>query len=1038
MTPLRTIGAVAAILTGVLPAAGSESVDVRLLNPALPPIYGAPISLLREDETCQVEVRVTSGSVWSAAAATEREVTVRYAAEQVLEGRMDYGQMGSQKATPYNLKTAKAFSGEQPLVLKPGPGGVLLGTATFAPKPFRYGLFALEIRVLDKSGQELVRKNFEYEALMKLPLEKPGNIAGYDAYGAHYYGGDPNSDFPKPSPAERRVLSDHGFTWAHLLGCWEFVHTAPGRIQRLDLLDAWVDAARQQNARIIFMLADGAHAYTGKRLTGIPSLSNTAAHWDMSLYREWAETLFQRYKGKVEVWDAWNEPDSKEFAQAEDRDLQALRIVRTLKEKYAPQSKIILSPHTHDGLNYLKRLLEKGAAKELDGIGVHPYRGLAPEVPEPDAYTGNARGVATFLEEMDETHELLKAYHVNPPDVYITEKNYNLNFLMQYNELDQVNFMMRLQILARTRDYIKSCINHAPRNGRLLLPAYPNLIVHLMDAAFRKRIEVEDPEIYGFLFEKSDGRVSLPLWSIKGEKVVELSGLRDEPRVTDMYGNPLPIRFNRKEGRLDFLRLTTSPLYVLAPKGSQPKLALTRLLEVAAPRSVERGGRFKLAVRVRELANPPARLVVQTLAGWQISPSAETPIAAAGKYEFSVKIPENIEAGDYSVNVLLVASDERTLAIESADLSVVLPVSASRKKYGFLIASDFGKEGLGGWTLQKSQTTIEMAQDDGEDVVRLTQKGIDHPGVMEQMTADLPYGALSFEIRRMSRQQSFGVQLGALKLAFDKEQRLGYYNRKGEFEPVANSVVGTWQTVRVMFSAPDGWFRLWLDDKFCGQFPLPERSGGLANLRFMTGTTLTNEPAVFLLKNIRLTRIEPVTWEKEKPVLHWSFCGPFPNRLDPGTMKRPFETEVDGLRALGGEVSLAAAPGWEVKGPDGKLLVFTPFEAPNSKYQNIPMVDFFTVKDLGLFQNQSDILCYGIAYLVSPTEREATLRLSSDDGYALWVNHAPVGKFNVWPYGHSIGQSAQTYSVKLRQGLNVFLIKVDQGGGGYGFYCEVK
>ena len=155
-------------------------------------------------------------------------------------------------------------------------------------------------------------------------------------------------------------------------------------------------------------------------------------------------------------------------------------------------------------------------------------------------------------------------------------------------------------------------------------------------------------------------------------------------------------------------------------------------------------------------------------------------------------------------------------------------------------------------------------------------------------------------------------------------------------------------------------------------------------------------------------------------------------------MKRPFELDTDYLQSLGGEANLSAAPGNGVKDQGGKLLLFSPFEAPNAAFQGIPMVDFFKVKDLGLHQDQGDILCYGMAYLVSPAEREVTISLSSDDGYTLWVNHKLIGKFNSWPYGHSVGQSIQKYTVKLRQGLNVFLIKVDQGSGGYGFYCEVK
>ena len=1025
----RLIGSFTLVLFTAFSAMAGEVFEAKLLDESIP--YGAPVSIIPSGQPLRLEVSVPGGT-------QERIVTVRYESNQVLVGRMDYAVMGAQVGTGLNQKVAKTFEGEQSLTLKSTSSGTLAGTLVIEPKPYRYGLFALTIRVLDAGGKELAKKNLEYITMLSLPLDKPGNITGFDAYNWRYCLDDPHGPPPKPTATEQHMLTDFGFSWVHFLGHWEYAHAAPGQIKRLDMLDLWVDAARKQNAQIVFMLADGAHAYDGKPPTGIAALSNTAAHWDMNLYREWAETIISRYKDKIAIWDAWNEPDSKEFAQAEDRDLQALKIVYELKEKYCPETKVIFSPHTHNGLNYLKRLLDKGAAKYLDGIGVHPYRGLAPEQPEPDAYTGNTSGVATFLDELAETHQLLVDHHVDPPNVYITEKNYNLNYLNQYNELDQANMMIRMQILARTLDYIKMFINHAPVNGRMVLPAYPNLVFHLMDASFKRRLALDDPEIYGFVFEKSDGRVAVPLWSVKGEKVVEVSGLQGEPAVTDMYGNPIPVQYNSTAGRVEFLRLSPSPVYVLAPKGSQPKVAISHLVEVTAPAKVENGATFKLSVNVRELADKPEKLTVQAMDGWQIAPAAERQIDAAGLQAFTVSVPAGAEVGDYPVIVSLTAADGRALAIESADVSVALPVSDYLQKNGIVLASDFGGAGLSGWTLQKSQTVIEVAKEDGEDVVRLTQKGIDDPGRLEQHTPPIAYGTLTFDLKRSSKQQPFTVQLGKLKLTFDQEQRLGYHDRTGKFVPVGDTVIDAWQTVRVMFSAPDGWFRLWLGEQFCGQFPLPESNPGLADLRFMTGTLLTNKPAVFLLKDIRLTKLEAVTWEKEKPALRWSFCGPFPNRIDPKTMKRSFEVETDYLKALGGEANLAAAPGLGVKDPEGKLLPFSPFTEPNAKFGEIPMVDFFKVKELGLFQDQADILCYGMAYLVSPAEREATFTLSSDDGYALWVNHKPVGHLNAWPYGHSMGQSVQRYRVKLHKGLNPILIKVDQGNNGYGFYCEVN
>ena len=82
------------------------------------------------------------------------------------------------------------------------------------------------------------------------------------------------------------------------------------------------------------------------------------------------------------------------------------------------------------GSNYLEGILKLGAGKYLDGIGLHPYRGLAPEIPESDAYTGNPTGKTTYPSTIQQLTELLGKYGV-PKDIYVTELELCLEFVDQ-------------------------------------------------------------------------------------------------------------------------------------------------------------------------------------------------------------------------------------------------------------------------------------------------------------------------------------------------------------------------------------------------------------------------------------------------------------------------------------------------------------------------------------------------------------------------------------------------------------------------------
>lgn len=1024
-------------LMNTLFADTKSAIEFSPLDQALPYENGMPVALLTSGEALQVRVSLQSSP--NESPTKYQELTARFQVRQILSGRADYGKMGSQIAVGRNLKVFKTSEGEQVLSLKPVAEDRLAGTLSIMPPPGHYGLFEIEIQIFDKNGVQLGGHRVEYAVGSALPSNKSGNIAGFDAFNWRYISGDPQGSIPRPTQIEKRILKDYGFSWVHFLGEWDRVHLAPGNIQRLEILDEWIDVAREQGAKIIFMLADGAHAYEGQKPTGIPTLSNKASHWDMDHYREWAETIISRYKDKVAVWDVWNEPDSKEFAQAEDRDLQALKIVHELRDKYCPQSKVILSPHTHAGLNYLKHLLEKGAGAYLDGIGVHPYRGVAPETPEPDAFVGNPKGAATFLEEIEETHALLKQYGVNPPDVYITEVNYNLNYLSQYDELNQADMMVRMQILARTLNYVRSFINHAPCNGRLLLPTQPNLIAHLADTTFKKWTEVPERSLYAPQFEKSDETIIVPLWSIKGEKLLEISGLSGEPSLTDKFGNKISVSFDAENGRLGPLHVAQSTVFLTAPRGSNPVVSLLRLIDVKAPETATQGEKLTVSVAVRDFAQKSAKLSLQAFDGWSVNPTPDRTITASGSQEFEVSVPLDAQEGVYPIIASLTGADGRLLGVESVDVSVALPGAALREKLGIVVASDFTNEGLFGWTIQQGQSSIRLEDLGKERVVAFTQSGLDYAGILERQTSPVPYGVLTFDILPMTERQSFTVQFGDLRLTFDNQRGIGYYGKDGKWISFSKLVSKKALSVRILFSAPDGWFQVWLDGKSHGQFALPQHPKGFASLRVSTGVLMTAEkPTTFILKNIQVSQIEPSVFAEKTSALHWSICGPFPNRPDPKTQKRPFESDKDFLETVGGESGVVAIPGLKVRDPEGNVLEFTSFENPNTQYNSIPMFDFFMIKDLKLSQQQSDILCYAQAYVVSPKDQKAIFTISSDDGNALWVNSQPAGKFNPWPFGQSIGQREQKYPVQLRNGLNSLLLKVDQGNGGYGFYCKLE
>jgi len=176
---------------------------------------------------------------------------------------------------------------------------------------------------------------------------------------------------------------------------------------------------------------------------------------------------------------------------------------------------------------------------------------------------------------------------------------------------------------------------------------------------------------------------------------------------------------------------------------------------------------------------------------------------------------------------------------------------------------------------------------------------------------------------------------------------------------------------------------------------------------------------------------------KELFIRSWLICGPFPN---PGGRKKGEVVEdvrkvgckgfdEDFLISQGGEINVEPREGmkqvyqgslskgkkhrcgWQVK------------ESPEA------MIDFYKQ-----FDPYEYIIVYAVCYVISDETKDALIKLGSDDGYKLWVNHKLIG----WDHIHRSSLPDQnTHRIKLKKGKNIILIKIDQDFGGINFYLRL-
>ena len=98
------------------------------------------------------------------------------------------------------------------------------------------------------------------------------------------------------------------------------------------------------------------------------------------------------------------------------------------------------------------------------------------------------------------------------------------------------------------------------------------------------------------------------------------------------------------------------------------------------------------------------------------------------------------------------------------------------------------------------------------------------------------------------------------------------------------------------------------------------------------------------------------------------------------------------------------------------------------------VIDFLSVEHLSLGGVVDNILTYSACWLECEKDMNMQIRVGSDDGYKLWVDHKLIGNEHVY---RPAEQDQESYDIKLSKGMHLVLIKVDQGPGEFKFMMRV-
>ncbi|HWL66684.1 MAG TPA: family 1 glycosylhydrolase [Actinomycetota bacterium] len=231
-----------------------------------------------------------------------------------------------------------------------------------------------------------------------------------------------------------------------------------------DLLDEVVDETRKRGMHVLATLwRTPAWANNGAGVIAPPT--------DASEYGRIAEWAARRYRGRIEAWEVWNEPNLSDFFRGSAADYAKLLKASYRRFKQGdPNAKVLMGGPSANDTDWLERVYKAGAAGHFDIMATHPYQGMADYPPEhPDD------GNVWWLTHTPAVRRLMKRFGDGNKKIWFTEFGWSShrnwkgveNWDRGVSAKVQGKYLVRtLKFVAREYPYVKKVFWYNERNRK--------------------------------------------------------------------------------------------------------------------------------------------------------------------------------------------------------------------------------------------------------------------------------------------------------------------------------------------------------------------------------------------------------------------------------------------------------------------------------------------------------------------------------------------------------------------------------------------
>jgi hypothetical protein len=207
------------------------------------------------------------------------------------------------------------------------------------------------------------------------------------------HAGETTEEFP--------LLDELGVSWVLSTFYWSRIEPAPEEWD-FTRYDSLVDNCKNHGKKILAVLAyDTPWLYKNGKTRKYISPEN------LPRYLRFVEETVNRYRGKVDAWEIWNEPNWFFWKGPKKDYFELARVTAQRIRELDPETPVLLGAFWRTPNSFIREMFKYGALENAKAIAFHPY-GTTPKA---------------VLKLYDDFLAILEQYHFTG-DIWVTEVGY--------------------------------------------------------------------------------------------------------------------------------------------------------------------------------------------------------------------------------------------------------------------------------------------------------------------------------------------------------------------------------------------------------------------------------------------------------------------------------------------------------------------------------------------------------------------------------------------------------------------------------------